>query len=294
MFPFFAKCKQPTPPEPAVTQSRPALVEYEIIASVLSDVGCQRATNEDSASFFRPHDDALRASKGSLAIVADGMGGHAAGEVASRIAVEVIRRAYYESKLSASEALQKAFVEANEAIYRASQVDRRLAGMGTTCTALVLQGGAALCAHVGDSRLYLQRNGALYQLSEDHSFVREMVKHGMLTNDQAREHSEKNVILRALGTRPKVEVEMWEKPFSVQPGDALLLCSDGLSDLVTDEEIQTIVGAEEPHLAAEKLIALARERGGHDNITVGVLQLQTAREATATPLPTTRETEALV
>jgi protein phosphatase len=142
--------------------------------------------------------------------------------------------------------------------------------MGTTCTTLVLLGGQAHVAHVGDSRLYMLRDGKVYLLTEDHSAVMEMVKLGLITMEQARHHEDKNVILRALGTTPEVEVTMLE-PFSARVGDQYLLCSDGLYDLVPDDEIEReLSAAGDIHAAGERLITLAKARGGHDNITVGI------------------------
>lgn len=251
----------------------PAQGDYEVLASVQTDVGCVREANEDSGRHIRPNDPALQQTKGALTIVADGMGGHASGEVASQMAVEIVSRVYYQAEDdSPTAALKHAVEEANRLIHAASLKDEKLRGMGTTCTALVLRGGFAHCAHVGDSRLYMLRGGEIYLLTEDHSAVMEMVKLGIITPEEARTHEDKNVILRALGTSPEVEVTVWGEPFVVREDDQFLLCSDGLYDLVRDEEIRrTLVGAADAHAASEQLIALAKERGGHDNITVGIV-----------------------
>jgi serine/threonine protein phosphatase PrpC len=183
-------------------------------------------------------------------------------------------------------------VEANRRIHEAAAADESKHGMGTTCTALALCQGRAHAAHVGDSRLYMLRAGQLYQLSEDHSAVNEMVKLGIITKEQARTHEDKNVILRALGTTPEVEVSGLE-PFAVREGDRYLLCSDGLHDLVLEDEIASILSeTEDIHSAGERLIALAKERGGHDNITVGLAGVQSAgRGPGSENLRTTREVE---
>jgi len=257
----------------------------------LTDVGCQRENNEDSYGYWESEDDAVFARLGRLAIVADGMGGHSAGEVASRLAVDVVTRAYYEDGGDARSALEKAFHEANREIHKAAENDASKNGMGTTCTALVLQNGTAISAHVGDSRLYLVREGSIYLMTEDHSAVMEMVKAGLITLEQARHHPEKNVILRAMGSHPEVEVTTWQEPFPVKAGDRFLLCSDGLYDLVEDEEIKRIVMLSAPQTACESLIALAKERGGHDNITVGVVSLKPEGEADPRPVPETRQSE---
>jgi protein phosphatase len=172
--------------------------------------------------------------------------------------------------------------------------DEKLNGMGTTCTALVLQQGVAFSAHVGDSRIYMRRGGQIYLMSEDHSAVMEMVKHGIISMEEARHHADKNVILRALGTSPEVEAAIWERPLPIQIGDQFLVCSDGLYDLVEDDEIErALASAASPHEACEQLIALAKQRGGHDNITVGIVHIQSADAMPGSQnLRITREVEA--
>jgi protein phosphatase len=266
--------------------------KFDIVAGMLSDVGCVRELNEDSGTYIQPDDPALQASKGLLIIVADGMGGHSSGEVASRLAVEVITRTYYKESGDPQSALKAAFRKANHEIHKAAEKDESKSGMGTTCTALVLENGTAISAHVGDSRLYLVRDGSIYLMTEDHSAVMEMVKAGLLTLEQARHHPDKNVILRAMGSHPEVEVTTWQEPFPVKAGDRFLLCSDGLYDLVEDEEIKRIVMLGDPQPACENLVALAKERGGHDNITVGIVALKSEGEATSSPVPETRQAEA--
>lgn len=248
---------------------------HKIVASIQTDPGCVREVNEDSGKFIQPSDPQLLTTKGLLAIVADGLGGHLGGEVASKLAVEVISRAYYQEDGDPCAALKKAFKEANRQIYEAALQDQDLKGMGTTGTALVLLNDLAYAAHVGDSRLYMLRGGEIYLLTEDHSAVMEMVKYGIITMEEARHHVNKNVILRALGTNSEVEVSTWKEPLPVQTGDYFLLCSDGLYDMVEDEEIkQVVLSLQDPHAACENLIALAKERGGYDNITVGIINIR--------------------
>lgn len=255
--------------------------EFEVAASVQTDVGRVREINEDSGRFSRPSDPATLATKGVLLIVADGMGGHSAGEVASGMTVDIVPRLYYASQSPAPDALREAVEEANRQIHAASLADESKRGMGTTCTALVVVGEEAFASHVGDSRLYMMREGKVYQMTEDHSAVMEMVKLGLITMDEARTHEDKNVILRALGTTPEVEVSTLT-PFRVRAGDKYLLCSDGLYDLVTDEEIEReLSAAEDIHAAGERLITMAKGRGGHDNITVGIVELVPASGADA-------------
>ncbi len=265
---------------------------FDLVVGMLSDVGCVRELNEDSCTYVQPDDPAQLESKGLLIVVADGMGGHSAGEVASRLAVDVIARAYYQETGDPRSALENAFHEANLAIYEAAEADSSKNGMGTTCTALVLQNGTAIAAHVGDSRLYLVREGSIYLMTEDHSAVMEMVKAGLITLEQARHHPEKNVILRAMGSHAEVEVTTWQEPLPVRAGDRFLLCSDGLYDLVEDEEIKRIVLLSAPPIACQSLIALAKERGGHDNITVGIVNLKPEGEGDPGSVPETRQAEA--
>src|ERR1041384_76262 len=270
-------------------QLRPART-YEVLASVQTDPGCVRELNEDAGLYAQLSEPDTLARKGRLALVADGMGGHSAGEVASGLAVEVISRTYYEAEADAPAALRQAFAAANRRIYEAATQDEKLQGMGTTCTALALCDGAAFAAHVGDSRLYLVRDDEIYLLTEDHSAVMELVKQGLISPAEARRHPDKNVILRALGTTPAVEASMWDEPLPVRTGDQFLLCSDGLHDLVADAEIKEVVSAaSHPHEACTQLIALARARGGHDNITVGIISLRDEQEAQV--LRPTREVE---
>jgi PPM family protein phosphatase len=264
---------------------------FDVVASLLSDVGCVRELNEDSGACIQPDNPELRASKGSLILVADGMGGHSAGEVASRLAVDIITRIYYEDAGDPQSALKKAFREANREIHKAAEKDESKTGMGTTCTALVLQDGTAISAHVGDSRLYLVRRQAIYLMTEDHSAVMEMVKAGLITIEQARHHPDKNVILRALGSHPEVEVSSWNEPLPVRGGDKFVVCSDGLYDLVEDDEIKERVAERDPHSACETLIGLARERGGYDNITVGVIAVESEKAQGARRVKETREAE---
>ena len=246
---------------------------HSFTAHFLSDIGCHREVNEDSWLYESPRDEAVLEQKGILALVADGMGGHAAGEVASQLAATVIRTQYYRSDKRPQQALEEAFHAANRALYQAAQKQSHLHGMGTTCTALVLWKDVALSAQVGDSRLYLVRHNQIYLMSEDHSAVMEMVRRGKLSLADARQHEDKNIIMRALGPRPTVQVSTWKTPFPVCAGDQFVLCSDGLYDLVSDEELRQTVTCHEPATATECLILLARERGGHDNITAGVIQL---------------------
>lgn len=242
-----------------------------MVISVASDPGCVRDSNEDAIAYARPLDPAERERAGVLLVVADGMGGHSAGEVASRLAVETVVTSYGVDNADPQAALIRALKLANRAIHDAARADSTRAGMGTTCTALVIRQGWAYCAHVGDSRLYLFRDGAALQMTEDHSAVFDLVKRGVIDRDAARSHPDRNVIVRALGSRAEVEVAGWAQPLFVRHADRFLVSSDGLHDLVSDQELTEFVLGQSPENACADLIALARSRGGHDNISVGVL-----------------------
>jgi serine/threonine protein phosphatase PrpC/predicted Ser/Thr protein kinase len=249
----------------------PASITTEawVVIGTATDTGCVREGNEDSIRVVRPPDEI---KDGLLAVVCDGMGGHAAGETASRLAVEVVV-AGYARNADPGESLAQSVRDANRVVYDAAQQDAALAGMGTTCTAIVLKEGRAWCSHVGDSRCYLLRDGQIFLMTEDHSAVMAMVREGSLTRDDARHHPDKNVISRALGSHRDVEVSSWPRPFVVRPGDRFLLSSDGLHDLLSDNQILELAANLPPYLACERLIDLARENGAPDNVSVILLAI---------------------
>jgi PPM family protein phosphatase len=252
-----------------------------IQAQVLSDSGCHRDMNEDSACCIHPPDALLR-DKGVLAIVADGMGGHPAGDVASQIATDTIAKAYYESPQGAGQALHDAFALANAAIRDAANSSEESKGMGATCTAIALLSGLGIFGHIGDTRLYRLRRGDLLQLTGDQTRVMKMVREGLLSHEEARTHEDRNVVLEALGQRQSVEGAQWGPPFSTEVGDQFILCSDGLHDLVRDEEIRDLMIQQRPEAVCPELIALAKCRGGYDNITVVVLRVLAASNTSRT------------
>lgn len=243
------------------------------VAYGLSDVGRRRETNEDEFLI----EPAIR-----LYAVADGMGGHAAGEVASRIAVDALREAlrrngggkgsYFEID-EATRHLQAAVHEANVRICDTVSADAELRGMGTTLVALLMLEHRAVIGHVGDSRAYLLRAGRLSRLTSDHSWVNEQVKLGLLADDAAQKHPMRNIVTRALGSRTDVAAEVTEE--TIEPGDTFLLCSDGLNTMLGDDEIREALQAHQgdPETACRYLVRLANQRGGEDNTTVIVLHL---------------------
>ena len=239
----------------------------------LTDVGRKRPHNEDNMAYVIPKDPQVMARKGALFIVADGMGGHAAGEVASEIAVDTISYSYYQDDSEdVATSLLQAIRRANSLIHQRAAENMLRSGMGTTCVAAVLRGNAAYIANVGDSRAYLIRHGQAKQVSQDHSWVAEQVRAGLLTEEQARSHAQRNVITRCLGTQSEVEVDVFAE--QLEEEDSLILCTDGLSGLVGDEELRTIVDQYIPQESVYHLVERANENGGPDNITAIVIHIQ--------------------
>lgn len=248
----------------------------------LTDVGRKREHNEDNMAYVIPKDQQVMTKKGALFIVADGMGGHAAGEVASEIAVDTVSNAYYqEDSNDIAASLLYAIRRANAAIHQRAAENMLRSGMGTTCVATVLRGNRAYIANVGDSRAYLVRDGKVRQVSQDHSWVAEQVRAGLLSEDQARTHAQRNVITRCLGTQAEVEVDVFSE--QMEDGDTLVLCTDGLSGLISDEELTKIVNAFLPQESVYHLVERANENGGPDNITAIVVHINEVGEPVAEP-----------
>ncbi|WP_165939995.1 Stp1/IreP family PP2C-type Ser/Thr phosphatase [Dyadobacter psychrotolerans] len=242
--------------------------DKDLRAVVISDVGCVRTNNEDTALFFRPASAGERMKKGYLAIIADGMGGHAAGEVASQMAVDIVSKVYYQRNEQVSERLFFAFQKANRQINQSANKNKQQKGMGTTCTALAVCDHKLYLAHVGDSRAYIFKNGQLLQLSGDHTYVNGLLEQGMITAAEALIHPERNVLTKALGTQSIVEVDITEITEHFEAEDRILLCSDGLYDYLSAQEIGTILLQNQISDAAAQLVDCAKQRGGHDNISV--------------------------
>jgi PPM family protein phosphatase len=255
------------PAEPAADN------RYVIEHAALSDIGLRRANNQDSFIVAIAGDAAEAARRGDLFMVADGMGAHAAGELASKMACESVPHTY--RKLldrPPAEALRQAVLAANASIHDRGQANAEFQGMGTTCTVLVLVGGAAIAAHVGDSRVYRLRRETLEQLTFDHSLVWEMMAIGQMPRGEVAGFIPKNIITRSLGPHADVQVDL-EGPFPLEPGDTFLLCSDGLSGQLKDEEIGAILMTLSPEEAARTLVDMANLRGGPDNITAVVARV---------------------
>jgi serine/threonine protein phosphatase PrpC len=246
--------------------------------AIRTDPGAVRPLNEDSVVFVAPLNGDPAAAQGSLMLVADGMGGHAAGEVASALASQTVRRVYYECIGSAPRVLAAAFEAAHRAIQDWAEQNPECKGMGTTCTAIAVQNGQAWLAHVGDSRAYLLRNGVLTQLSEDQTLVAQLVREGKLTSEEAHNSPVSNVILQALGANGVVTPAIWCDPLALTPEDVIVLCTDGLSGVVPDAVIAERVGSLPPIEACEALIEAAVAAGAPDNVSVGVFRLVSPAE----------------
>jgi serine/threonine protein phosphatase PrpC len=245
--------------------------ELPIIFSYGSDVGRVREHNEDAVA-AGDSTDPQKKHLGRLFIVADGMGGYLAGEVASELAVETVLQEYYaDSSAEPVACLQNALQAANHAVYSSAHSDRSRAGMGTTIVATALVGHKAYIASVGDSRAYVVHDDELVQITQDHSLVGEQIRAGLITKEQARTHPQRNVITRALGSQPVVTADIFEGELS--DGDILIMCTDGLTGHVPDERLYGIVTQFPPDQAVERLIELAKQGGGTDNISVIIVRL---------------------
>lgn len=228
----------------------------------LSHPGQVRSLNEDTWA-------TASVSVGEVMIVADGMGGHRTGEVASQMATQTLVEALSENRQAPPDGLPRALQKANLAVYQHASKRSESRGMGTTMTALIVDGNAAIIGHVGDSRAYLIRANSIQQLTRDHSWVAERVRQGVISEDEARNHRWRNVITNALGSRPQLRLDLFG--LGLTEGDTILLCSDGLSNMLTDDMIFSIVQKNQidpAEVVAQKLIDAANSNGGPDNITV--------------------------
>jgi len=250
-------------------------VHAGIEVSGQSDVGCQRSNNEDSFGYWEHEDDQQFLRKGRLAVVADGMGGYEGGQEASRLAVETLVAGYRdfdgdEPQLALNQALQMA----HEQVRQYSFAHPELRGMGTTCTAAAIVQNTLYYVHVGDTRLYLIRDGHTTRVTRDHSYVGRLVESGIISPEEAEHHPQRNILTAALGTNPDLIMDSPGRPEPLRADDVLVICSDGLWGQVRDSEILEAVENHSAEQAGRQLIALARERGGPDNITVEILRLR--------------------
>ncbi len=238
----------------------------KVLAGFATDIGRVRKANEDSFLAESP-----------LFAVADGMGGHRGGEVASHLALDTVEAMYLRGEGTLADQVR----EANRVVFARSSEDLKVAGMGTTLTAALVDGDGLHLAHVGDSRAYLLRAGSLRQLTDDHTLVNRMVKAGEITREEAAVHPHRNVVTRALGTEAEIPVD--EQSVALLEGDRVLLCSDGLTGMVTEDQIQAIMeSTDDAQEAADRLIRAANRAGGIDNITAVVLDVREGSDEGAT------------
>jgi serine/threonine protein phosphatase PrpC len=254
----------------------------KVATASLTDVGRVRAHNEDSCGEFE------NSSGFRLLVVADGMGGHRGGATASRVAIETIGEVFQNSKSEPEVMLQEALHTANDRVHRMAVDTAELRGMGTTAVTLLLgPDGTGWVAHVGDSRAYRMRGGLMQPLTADHSVVAEMQRRGLITAEEAAVHPRRNEILRSVGVQPSVEPDVTR--LTLESGDRFLLCSDGLSGMMDDPEMGSVLEAQPPEQAARTLVDTANMRGGPDNVTVQIAVVA-GGDTTITGLPPERTT----
>jgi protein phosphatase len=234
----------------------------------------RRETNEDAFGQREPRDPEVRSRQGSLYVVSDGMGGHQAGEVASRLAVETTLEAYYQAPPDGAGALRRAIEAANRRILERAASCEAWAGMGCTIVACLVRDACATIAHVGDSRAYLIRAGAARQLTRDHLFVTEVLG---LDEARARTSRQRHVLSRALGADAGTQADVMS--VDLAPGDYLVLCTDGVSNVVQDEELASVIAGHPPGAAVRRLLALTRMRRTSDNASALVISVAASAEA---------------
>lgn len=245
-----------------------------IEVSRLTDVGHERETNEDHYSYWEAARDEDFERLGRVAIVADGMGGHEGGQEASRIAVEVVPRAYAESSAQNPQSrLIDGFREAHKRVQSYALEHPELRGMGTTYTAACVVNDQLYFAHVGDSRLYLVRGQGITRLTRDHTYVGRLLDTGVISSEEAKSHPQKHILTAAVGAGTDIDPDCPAEPITLQASDVLVLCTDGLWGMIRDAELLKIVSTKSPEEASELLVDRAKERGGPDNITVQILRV---------------------
>jgi protein phosphatase len=246
-------------------------MRYNVTIAHRTDTGRERQENQDSIGYVC--DERIGAH---LLIVADGLGGTACGQIASQLAVQAIRQSFFsqhDSNLTINERLAISINEANRLIIHRAGQDRYCRGMGSTCAVLVLCDDYAYLGHAGDSRIYLIRDNRIKQLTRDHSRAQRMFDDGLITEEEAAAHPDRNWLDRALGLREDLNPEIRQDPIELRENDTFIVCTDGLTSLVRDEEVFRIVQRAPVAHACDALIALANERGGHDNITVAIARV---------------------
>lgn len=241
-----------------------------------TDMGKVRENNEDKFDFFEPEEEATLARRGSVYLVCDGMGGHEAGQIASELACKTFLYTYYHSTGTPQEAAHYAAYNANEIIYRMGESIPSRRGMGTTLTALIVCQSEAIITHVGDSRCYLLRDDTFRQITQDHTLVNQWVQQGLLSPEGARHHPYAHMLTQALGVQETVEPDIETLP--LQENDLFLLCTDGLTEHLSEEEIAEVLRSQAPANAAWTLVDRALAQGGTDNVTVALIQVKELRK----------------
>ena len=250
----------------------------QITIGAASDPGQKRGENQDSHAFHVPQEGSAH-RKGVLLALADGMGGHSGGAVASKTAIDALMETYYaETSGTILESLEKAFQQANRKVIETGKKDLALQGLGSTLTAAVLKDDRMYFAHVGDSRGYIIYDHAITQFTEDHSYVASLVKAGVITAEQAETHPEGNIITRAIGADESLQVDVSEHQQAVRENQYILICCDGLYRVVKNEEIiDTVYAYKDPDAISQKLVDMANANGGPDNITVLIARIDSVR-----------------
>lgn len=256
--------------------------QSEIEFATLSDVGCQRERNEDSSGYWQAEGSADPDRKGTLAIIADGMGGYDGGQEASNIAVQTVCDIFAHETGTPQALLVNGMKTAHERIREYARQHPKLFGMGTTCTAVCIARSYLYFAHIGDSRLYLVRGSKISRLTRDHSYVGRLIESGLISPSDAEAHPQRHILTAALGVGDDPSPDTPLQPLPLQNRDTLLLCTDGLWGLVNDEELRTSVTSQTPGQACRELIDLAKQRGAPDNITLQLLRYTGAGAATGT------------
>jgi protein phosphatase len=257
-------------------------IHPEIEFATLTDVGCQRARNEDSSAYWHPNNHGEIERKGRLAVVADGMGGYEGGQEASQIAVQTVCETFA-NDVGAPQALLLAGMRAaHERIREYARKNPKFFGMGTTCTAACISHAHLYFAHIGDSRLYLLRDGTISRLTRDHSYVGRLIESGLISASDAEVHPQRHILTAALGVGEDPRPDTPLEPLPLQNGDGLLLCTDGLWGVVRDHEIQAAAASDSLESACRELVHLARSRGAPDNITLQLLRFTGGRSSTTT------------
>ena len=260
----------------AEMETPPLTHHAEVVWAARTDLGRVRENNEDKFDFFLPEERARLGLRGRLWAVADGMGGHAAGQIASEAALKTLIRSYFDaaSPDDTEQKLRAALKEANALIYHAAQKFPDKSGMGTTLVTVVIKNDTLFVAHIGDSRAYLLRqNEPIQQITTDHSWVEEQVRRRALTRAEAEASPYRNYILRSVGVEPSVEADISQTV--LQTGDRVLLCSDGLTGHLSDETLQEIISGAGVSQAVLDLVDAANGAGGKDNITALLLHITT-------------------